>query len=93
MGYGQALMFLGISFYCVRAIKEEKEWRAESRRMTAGLWNSSVQEITLKRLFTDRRCAIFVCKSEKDARCKLVCATTMMNSNKRDYRRSFGQIN
>lgn len=59
-----------------------------------------VQEITLKRLFAGRRCAIFVCKSlslslseKRDALCKLACATAMMNSNKRDYRRSFGQIN
>lgn len=59
-------MFLGISFYCVRAIKRKKRnGMPRLTRMTAGLWNSSVQEITLKRLFTGRRCAIFVCKSAK----------------------------
>lgn len=69
IGYGQALMFLGISFYCVRAIKRKKRHGVPRlARMTAGLWNSSVQEITLKRLFTGRRCAIFVCKSAKGAR-------------------------
>jgi len=57
-------MFLGISFYCVRAIKRKK--RNVETRSDDG-WPLEFQRAGnhVEALFTGRRCAIFVCKRRK----------------------------